>query len=167
MNIEDIIIHKGDTAKYEVVINHEDYDQQTDSFHIVLKWGIPEQSLTIDRSEMLHDEDGHFFMLVPTANMYGLIKATCHYMVTDSDLNAGTREEIDIQNIGFVTDSPCAHLDRHLCFGAPEDNHVLYTRIYRNDAKTLYMGVRTSEKELVLDADGKQIRVRKSNKDLY
>ena len=164
---DNIIIQKGDTAKYEVAIRHTDFDQQADPFFVVLHTNIPEQTVAISRDEMLHDEDGHFFMLVPTAGMVGLVKAVCHYMVTDSDMQEGVREEIDIQYIGFVSDSPCVHLDKHIPFGAPEDNHVLYTRIYRNDAHTLYLNLRTADKEPVLDADGKQIRVRKEQSEIY
>lgn len=164
---DDIIIQKGDTAKYEVAITHDDFDQQTDPFFVVLHTNIPEQTITIDREDMLHDEDGHFYMRVPSGNMAGLVKAICHYTVTDSDIEGGTREEVDIQYIGFVTDSPCVHLDKHIPFGAPENNHVLYTRIYRNDAHTLYLNVRTVDKQPVVDAEGKQIRVRKEEKDIY
>lgn len=163
----DIIIQKGDTAKYEVAITHDDFDQQQDPFFVVIHSNIPEQTLTIDREDMLHDEDGHFYMLVPSADMVGLLKAVCHYAVTDGDMPEGVREEVDIQYIGFVTESPCVHLDKHIPFGAPEDNHVLYTRIYRNDAHTLYLNLRTVDKEPVLDADGKQIRVRKAEQDIY
>ena len=60
---DDIIIPKGDTAKYEVAIMHDDFDQQTDPFFVVLHTNIPEQAITIDREDMLHDEDGHFIYL--------------------------------------------------------------------------------------------------------
>lgn len=162
------IITQGDTAKYQVEITHPDYDQQTDPFRVVLHCGIPDTPFTIDRSDMLHDEDGNFFMLVPTAGVVGKIKAECHYSVTDSDVEGGSREEVDIQWLGFVTDEPCPRFAGRCDCGLSEEHpHVAYTRIYRNDARSLYLNVRTSGKQPVVDANGKQIRVRKEEKDIY
>lgn len=163
---KDRIIQQGDTAKFQVIIRHEDFDQQTDPFRVVLRWGIPEQTMVIDRSDMVTDEDGSFFMLVPTVGLVGTLKAYCHYFVTDSDMGSGQREEIDIQMLAFVTDDPCPHIP---CCGqcAEDDAHVTYKRVWRNDTRSLYLNVRTADKQPVVDADGKQIRVRKEEKDVY
>jgi len=163
---KDRIIQQGDTAKYQVIIRHEDFDQQTDPFHVAISWGIPEQVLTIDREDMLHDEDGNFFMLVPTAGLVGPMKAYCHYYVTDSDMGSGQREEIDIQMLAFVTDTPCPHIP---CCGqcAEDDAHVTYKRVWRSDTRSVWMNVRTADKQPVMDADGKQIRVHKSKEELH
>lgn len=160
------IIYQGDTAKYKVEIHHDDFDQQTDSFRVVVVAGIPSVSVTIDREEMLHDEDGNFYMIVPTAGMIGPLKAYCHYMVTDSDMGSGQREEIDIQWLGFVTDAPCPRFGCHFACGET-DGHVIYTRIWRNDARTMYLNLRTADKEPIVDSEGRQLRVRKEEKDLY
>jgi hypothetical protein len=162
----DRIIQQGDIAKFQVIIRHEDFDPQTDSFRVVVHGGIPDTPVTIDRADMLHDEDGNFFMLVPTAGLMGALKAYCHYYVTDSDMGSGQREEIDIQMLAFVTDDPCPHVP---CCGqcAEADAHVTYKRVWRNDTRSLYLNVRTSDKQPVVDADGKQIRVRKEEKDIY
>ncbi len=58
---KDRIIQQGDTAKFQVIIRHEDFDQQTDPFRVVVHGGIPDTPVTIDRADMLHDEDGNFF----------------------------------------------------------------------------------------------------------
>jgi hypothetical protein len=163
---KDRIIQQGDTAKFQVIIKHEDFDQQTDSFCVEIHGGIPDTPVTIDREDMLHNEDGNFFMLVPTAGLVGPLKAYCHYYVTDSDMGSGQREEIDIQMLAFVTDEPCPHVP---CCGqcAEDDAHVTYKRVWRNDAHTLYLNLRTADKQPVVDADGKRIRVRKEEKDIY
>lgn len=163
---KDRIIQQGDTAKFQVIIRHEDFDQQTDPFRVVVHGGIPDTPVTIDRADMLHDEDGNFFMLVPTAGLVGPLKAYCHYYVTDSDMGSGQREEIDIQMLAFVTDTPCPHIP---CCGqcAEDDAHVTYKRVWRSDTRSLYLNVRTADKQPVVDADGKQIRVRKEEKDIY
>ena len=162
----DKIIQQGDTAKFQVIIRHEDFDQQTDPFRVVVHGGIPDTPVTIDRADMLHDEDGNFFMLVPTAGLVGPLKAYCHYSVPDSDLGSGMREEIDIQWLAFVTDTPCPRLS--CCQACDEsDGHVTYKRVWRNDTRTLYLNLRTADKQPVVDADGRQIRVRKTEEELH
>lgn len=161
------IIAYGDTAKYQVVITHADYDQQTDPFHVVIHCGIPDAALVIDRADMLHDEDGNFYMLVPTNGMAGPMKAECHYSVTDSDPEGGVRDEVDYQWLAFVTDEPCPRFACRCDCEPDPDAHVQYTRIWRNDARSLYLNVRTVDKEPVRDVDGQQIRVRKEDKDIY
>lgn len=165
----DRIITQGDTAKYKVEIVHADFDQQTDPFHVIIHCGMPDVAMTIDREQMLHDEDGSFFIIVKTTNrMMGWMKAECHYFVTDSDVENGARDEVDVQRLDFVTDEPCPRFaGRCDCCLSEEHPHVVYTRIYRNDARSLYLNVRTSDKQPVVDADGKQIRVRKEDKDIY
>lgn len=163
---KDRIIHQGDTAKYQVIIRHEDFDQQTDPFRVVVHGGIPDTPVTIDREDMLHDEDGNFFMLVQTAGLVGPLKAYCHYFVTDSDMGSGQREEIDIQMLAFVTDTPCPRIP---CCGqcAEADGHVTYKRVYASDVNTAYLNLRDSNKENLLDRNGKQLRVHRADEDYY
>lgn len=163
---KDKIIPQGDTAKFQVIIQHEDFDQQTDPFRVVVHGGIPDTPVTIDRADMLHDEDGNFFMLVPTAGLVGPLIAYCHYCVTDSDMGSGQREVINIQMLAFVTDDPCPNITCS-CQCAESDEHVTYKRVWRNDTRSLYLNVRTSDKQPVVDADGKQIRVRKTEEELH
>lgn len=161
------IIQQGDIAKFQVAITHPDYNQRTGPFHVVLSWGIPERRMTIDRSDMVSDEEGSFFMSVPTAGMLGRVKAECHYTVPDSDFpDTGNREEIDIQFIAFVTDTPCPRIASKCCCPSEKNARVSYTRIYRNDANSLYLNLRDSEQRPLRDSDGKQLRVRKEPKDL-
>lgn len=163
---KDRIIQQGDTAKFQVIIRHEDFDQQTDPFCVVLRWGIPEQTMAIDRYDMVTDEDGSFFMKVPTAGLVGPLKAYCHYFVTDSDMGSGQREEIDIQMLAFVTDDPCPHIP---CCGqcGEADAHVTYRRVYASDVNTAYLNLRDSNKENLLDSNGKQLRVHRADEDYY
>ena len=163
---KDRIIPQGDTAKFQVIIRHDDFDQQTDPFRVVVHGGIPDTPVTIDRDDMLHDEDGNFFMIVPTAGLVGPLIAYCHYCVTDSDMGSGQREVINIQMLAFVTDDPCPNIS---CCGqcAEDDEHVTYKRVWRSDTRSLYLNVRTADQQPVVDADGKQIRVRKEEKDIY
>ena len=158
---KDRIIQQGDTAKFQVIIRHEDFDQQTDPFRVVVHNGIPDAPLTIDRADMLHDEDGNFFILVPTAGMVGPLKVECHYTVPDSDMGSGVREEVDIQFLAFVTDHPCPRLASCCGCAAEQDAHVRYTRIWRNDANSLYATLLTSDGEPIVTTDAQKVKVRK------
>lgn len=157
----DKIIQQGDTAKYQVTITHEDFDQQRDPFRVVIHAGIPDTPIIIEREDMMHDEDGNYFMLVPTAGLIGQLKAYCHYWVPDSDLGSGMREEIDIQWLAFVTDTPCPRLS---CCQACDksDGHVTYKRVWRSDTKSMYLNLKSREGEPIKTTDGQQIRVRKT-----
>jgi len=164
----DKIIYQGDIAKYKILITHEDFDMQEDDFFVILRAGIPAKELRVEKADMKHDEDGDFYMMVSSAGMVGRLEAECHYMVPDSDIESGIREEVDYQWLAFVTSTPCPRFAcRHICWGGGEDSHVRYERVWRGDTHTLYLNVRTADKQPVVDADGKQIRVRKLQEDIH
>lgn len=169
-NIE--IIQQGDVAKYQVEIKHEDFDMMHDDFEVTLEWGLLGKYVTIKKSEMPCDEDGHWFMLFDSSDAIGRVMATCHYWVPDSDMSDGVREEVDRQYIVFVTNIPCPKLACNLSCKTHEDvPHVTYTRVWRSDVNTLYLNVRTTEENgehrPVVDSEGQQIRVRKEDKDIH
>ena len=161
------IIQQGDVAKFQVAITREDFDQVTDDFFVVLSWGIPKQDLVIEKQDMIKDEDDHFFMVFESCEMMGVVTATCHYMVTDSDFPDQRREEIDRQPLAFVVNTPCPKFaNKSMCFGM-DVKHVTYTRAFRDDVNSVYMNLRTSDKQPVVDSEGRQLRVRKGKKQLY
>ena len=165
---KDYIIQRGDTAKYQLTITHADFDQQRDPFWVVLHYGMTGDTLRISRDEMLCDEEGHWFMMFPSVAMTGHVKAETHYMVTDSDVDGGVREEVEWSWLGFVTDTPCPQFSgRCLCGPGCCADHVTFTRVWRNDANSLYLKLRTSEGEAVLDSEGHQLRVKKQESELY
>lgn len=165
------IIQEGDIAKYQILIEHEDFDMKRDDFEVVLSWGMLGKSLTVKKSQMPCDEDGNWFLIVDSKGMVGKLMATCHYLIPDSDMPKGLRDEYSRKYIGFVTASPCVQLDGCCPCHEQEDDHVTYTRVWRNDVNTLYLNVRTTEEDgehrPVVDSDGQQIRVRKEDKDIY
>ena len=161
------VIQRGDVAKYQVTIDHEDFDQQADSFKVILRWGFLNQSEEILKSQMPHDEDGNWFMLFDTDDMNGKIMAECHYFVPDSDIEGGIREEVDRQWLAFVTAEPNPKFQRCCNNTGEPDGHVTYKRVWRGDVNTLYLNLRTSDKEPIKDSEGNQIRVRKEEKDIY
>ena len=164
---KDKIIQKGDTAKYQLTITHQDFDQQRDDFFVILHYGMAGGTMRICKEQMTHDEDGNWFLLFQTANLpLGQVKAETHYMVPDSDIEGGIREEVEWDWLGFVTDSPCPHFAGK-CACHCDAEHVTFKRVWRGDVNSLYMNLRTSDGEYVKDNDGNQMVVRKGDKDLY
>lgn len=165
---KDKIIQKGDTAKYQLTITHQDFDQQRDDFFVILHYGMVGDTRRIDKKQMPHDEDGNWFLLFPTANLpLGQVKAETHYMVPDSDIEGGVREEVEWDWLGFVTDSPCPNFAGKCACHCDGEDHVTFMRVWRGDVNSLYMNLRTSDGEYVKDNDGNQLVVRKGEKDLY
>lgn len=154
------LVSQGDVAKFQIEITHADFVQQTDDFKVVLSWGMVRQSMTIEHKDILHDEDGKFFIVFDSSEMLGLVKAECIYRVTDSDMEIGYREEFNYQWLCFVTADPTA---RFCCeFNPGGDGHVVYTRVYAGDVNTAYLNLRDSNKENLLDSEGNQLRVHKN-----
>lgn len=165
------IIQEGDVAKYQVKIEHEDFDMARDDFQFTIQAGMLGQEVTITKSQMPCDEDGNWFLVFDSTGMMGKVTAVCQYWVPDSDMQYGEREEIDRQYIGFVTESPCPQFACECECPSYEDSHVTYERVYRSDVHTLYLNVRTTEENgehmNVLDSEGRQLRVRKLDEDIH
>lgn len=166
------IIQEGDVAKYQVAIEHEDFDMMTCDFEVRLSWGMFGESRRIAKRDMPCDEEGNWFMLFDSTGAIGRIMATCRYWVPDSDMSDGVREEVDRQYIGFVTTNPCPQFACEC--GCPTHEvmpHVTYTRVWRNDVNTLYLNLRTTEENgehrPITDSEGRQLRVRKEDKDIH
>lgn len=157
----DRIITQGNIAKFRIAITHDGFDQQVDAFRVCLRWGIPQRYLIIDREDMLHDEDGNFYLVFPSSGMQGQLLAECHYGVHDEDVEGDVRDDVDRQWLAFVTDSPCPHFaGRCDCFGS-RDGHVEYERTDDSDVASIYMTLVTSDGQTVTDANGAILKVRR------
>jgi hypothetical protein len=75
------------------------------------------------------------------------------------------RECVDMQVIGFVTESSCLQLQRR-CKKCVKSEFVEFNRIYRSDARTLFLNLRTMSGEYLKDSNGEQLRVRKEIKNI-
>lgn len=153
------IVSRGDVAKYKIEITHADFDQQADNFWVVLSWGMFKQNMTIEHADIKHDEDGNFFIVFDSSEMLGWVKVACHYDVPDSDVESGTREEINYQWLCFVTAEPTPQLCGDKEPGG--DGHVVYTRVYSGDVNTAYLNLRDCNQQNLRDSEGKQLRVHK------
>jgi hypothetical protein len=166
---QEFLIQAGDVAKYEVEIHHTDFDMARDDFQFEILGGMVGQKVVVTKSMMPCDEDGNWFLLFDSTGMAGKVTAVCRYWVPDFDMPDGVREEVDRQYIGFATDSACPQFACE-CECTPADDHVTYKRVYRGDVHTLYLNLRTTEEDgehrPLVDSEGEQLRVRKSEEDL-
>lgn len=160
------VIQKGGVAKYQLTIEREDFSMDTCDFSVTLYWGLYGQSLKITKEHMVHDEEWNVFFLFDTSDMIGAVTAECEYWVPDSDVDGSSdaaeqptdRREVDRQRLCFVTDVACTRLQCCKCEG---DGFVTYKRMMGNDMRTLYLIVRTKDKDPVVTAEGMVVRVRK------
>jgi hypothetical protein len=158
------IVTKGDIAKYWVNITHADFVQTDDDYQVVLSWGFYGHNRTIEKKDMLTDEEGHIYMIFYSSEMSGWVKATCTYEVNDSDVEGDTRREVNDQWLCFVTSNPTPNL-----YDTPSggDGHVVYTRVYGSDVHTAWLNLRDSSHQPLRDSEGRQLRVHRSESEVF
>ena len=158
------IVTKGDVAKFWLNITHADFVQADDDYKVDLSWGFFGQHITIEKKDMVTDEEGHIYMLFDSSDMLGWVKATCNYDVNDSDVEGGIRREVNDQWLCFVTSNPTPHICDRPSGG---DGHVEYTRVYGSDVHTAWLNLRDSNKQPLRDSDGQQLRVHRSESEVF
>lgn len=162
---KDKIIQKGDVAKYQIAITHEDFDQHRDDFYVVLHYGMTNKKLRIDKQDMVEDESNQFFLMFPSSDMTGMIKAETHYLVPDYDMDDMVRDEVEWSCLGFVTDSHCPLFSCHCrcdCCDENDNNHVKFKRVWRSDVSSLFLYLRTRRGEPFMCSDEMMLRVPKN-----
>ena len=87
---------QGDEAKYQVRIEQEGFNMETDDFEIELLWGMLGRKVTIKKSDTIFSVDGFFFVF-NTDEMVGRVTARCTYHIPDIDCPDGLRTEVDEQ----------------------------------------------------------------------
>lgn len=157
-----LVIPKGDIAKYQLIIRNNDFDMDESDVFVVLHWGMRGASKRIEKSNMFTNEDGDLFVFFDSADMFGTVKAETHYVVTDGDMESGEREVVDYQYIGVVTESGCPQVCSPCCCGDTEERQVEWVHLFDSDLSTVFLNLRTCNKEPILDSEGKPLRVRKS-----
>lgn len=151
----------GELAKYQLIIEREDFDPAVNDFRATISWGLFGQSITITREQMFRDEEWHWFCLFDTTDMVGTLWAYTEYEVTDSDVEGDMRTCTDSQKIGIVSDTPCCK--KHCRCKKKCDRFVRWERIHRSDAHTLYLNLLTSDGRPITDSNLEQLKVKKHN----
>lgn len=162
------LIQQEAIAKYRITITCKDFDQTENDFYVLLVFGATDETIMITKSEMMANEENRYYFSFKTDGITGMICAECHYFIPDSDYESGIREAVDYQFIGFVTNDPCPKFPKKcecMC-NIPEDNPVQYKRMYSSDLHTVYLKVRTCDKQPVRTVNSEQVRVHKSEEDI-
>lgn len=154
------ILMQGDEAKYQIRIEHEGFNMETDDFEIELSFGMMGRNMTIKKSDTIFSVDG-FFFLFETDEMVGRVTARCTYWIPDIDCPDGLRTEVDEQLICFVCTTP---LPKFACVPGPSqcERHVTYERIDQSDVASDYQYLATTEGDRLITADTEYILVLKS-----
>jgi hypothetical protein len=151
---------QGDEAKYQIRIDAEGFNMETDDFEIELLYGMMGKKLTIQKSDTIFSVDGFFFVF-QTDDMVGRVTARCTYYIPDIDCADGRRTEVDEQLLCFVcTDS----LPQFACVPAPSqcEHKVTYERSEQSDVASDYQYLASVEGDRFITADTEYILVLKS-----
>ena len=155
------IIQQGEMAKYQIIIEHEDFSMTENDFRLLLTWGMRGDSLTISKADMLENDNGQFYFTFATKDMVGKVQVECQYDVPDDDYEDGYRTEVERQPLCFVNTSsklPCG------CdCGLYDGTHVTYVRQTRGGLKTLYVILRDFSGNIMRDMNGSILRALKRN----
>ena len=159
------VITRGDIAKYQIKVSREGFSADSSDVTVILSWGRFGSTLTIPSTAMYHDEEGRIFIFFNTQDMFGPVTAECRFSVPDSDMNEdeGKWNGLDRQVICYVEYAPDGSCRHDVCEADCSDREVHYARIFRADANTAYEILRDSRGNILLDNDGSEFRVRKSN----
>lgn len=155
------IIQQGEMAKYQVIIEHEDFSMTENDFRLILTWGMRGDSLTISKADMLENDNGQFYFTFATKDMVGKIQVECQYDVPDDDYEDGYRTEVERQPLCFVNAS--AKLPSGCDCGLYDSTHVTYVRQTRGGLKTLYVILRDFSGNILRDMNGSILRALKRN----
>ena len=155
------IIQQGEMAKYQVIIEHEDFSMTENDFRLILTWGMRGDSLTISKADMLENDNGQFYFTFNTKDMVGKVQVECQYDVPDDDYEDGYRTEVERQPLCFVNTS--AKLPCGCDCGLYDGNHVTYVRQTRGGLKTLYVILRDFSGNILRDMNGSILRALKRN----
>lgn len=169
---ENDIIQRGEEAKYQVKILREEFDMASHVYEVTLHYGMLGRSLTIYKDGLLFDEEGHCFAVFDTTDMLGLVTAETRYYVPDSDYPDGYRTEVDRQHICRVVENPACPVCCDAIATATDDldpihpPHVIWTRIFRSDANSLYATLVDRDGIPFATADGDIVKVHKIESEI-
>ena len=155
------IIQQGEMAKYQIIIEHEDFSMTENDFRLLLTWGMRGDSLTISKADMLENDNGQFYFTFATKDMVGKVQVECQYDVPDDDYEDGYRTEVERQPLCFVNTS--SKLPSGCDCGLYDGTHVTYVRQTRGGLKTLYVILRDFSGNIMRDMNGSILRALKRN----
>ena len=158
------VIQKGERAKYQVIVNYDDFSMRNDDFTIRLYWGMKGDEIVIPKSDLLQDEDGKFFIQFDTKDMIGIVKAEVTAYVPDSDYPDDVRTEMERVPVCFVNGAdklPIRMGSDYLYDG----QHVTFIRTSLSGLRSLYFYLRDIVGLFLFDSTGRQLRARKRERN--
>lgn len=151
------IIQRGTKAKFQVFVGYEGFDMVDNEFTVCLEWGLRGQVLTIDKSNMITNDGGEYFIAFDTTDMVGKVIARCIAQVPNESVG-GFRQEVDEQYLCFVQSTPCASFECNCQCSGDDDHQVLYERITKSDMTSAFSVLRDATLAWLRDVNGKILR---------
>lgn len=156
-----VIIQQGDAARWRVRSNRPDFDPETANFSLEVYYGMKGKKLTLAKTDFSDMGDGWYAFGFPTDDMVGYIVFRMIMQTTDGD---GSRQEVDEQEICFVSATPCTHLHAHIgC--APTTPDVEYEFIPYDGETATFVVLRDVNGLFLRDADRRLLRALKQAAD--
>ncbi len=134
MTEKDIIV-QGETVKYVVAIDRQDFSMEAGDFQVELRWGLMGGSKIIKKADMMESTNGWLFSF-STDGMVGKVTAKCTWFYDDTDVPGAVRPETDEQVIAFVVSTPCPKFQA--CPKCMGDHDVIYTRVEDSEITAKY-----------------------------
>lgn len=147
-----VIVQQGDEARWRMRSNRPDFDPSADDFSLEIYYGMKGRKVTLAKTDFSAVGDGWFTFRFDTSKMVGYIVFRMIMTVTDSLATSGTRQEVDEQEICFVSATPCTHLHAHIgC--APNEPDVEYEFTPYDGETATYVVLRDVNGLFLRDAD--------------
>ena len=129
------IIMKGERAKYFVRSDKWNFSFEENSYRLELLFGMMGEKIVIPKSEF-QLLNGRWVFSFPTDDIVGAVKARLVMEIFDPDCPDGLREEVDVQYIAFVVDTPCPQFLK--CPKCDGKHEIIYERTEESDIGNRY-----------------------------
>ena len=118
------ILQRGDKKKFIITSRNPNLDMEACDFYVEQIYGMRQNKVVVQKSEMLYGTDGEYVMVLDTSKMIGKVTFRFVWWAIDTDIDPDNRrQEVDEQVVVFVVDTPNPKL---FCCPASSDDHDVY-----------------------------------------
>jgi hypothetical protein len=101
------ILQRGDKKKFIITSRNPILDMEQCDFYVEQIYGMRQQKVVVQKSEMLYGTDGEYVMVLDTSKMIGKVTFRFVWWAIDTDIDPDNRrQEVDEQVVVFVVDTP-------------------------------------------------------------
>ena len=105
---------EGTEEPFAIDIDCEGFDINEDDFEVTLVGDAG--TVTFTKDDLLHDESGQWYVMVPTARLgAGLVSATITMVIPEELCPGGFRRETDCQDLCYIIEQPETVTNNGMC----------------------------------------------------